>query len=114
MLKKSLNRLRRKTKIRSKITWTSTIPRMSIFKSNKCIYVQVIDDSTWKTLVSSSDIKMDLKLTKTERATKVWEDIAKKALEKKLDNVVFDRGWFLYHWRVKALADSARNNGLKF
>ena len=114
MLKKTLNRLRRKNKIRSKISWTSSIPRLSIFRSNLSIYAQVVDDVTWKTLVSSSDLKLKKEWTKTDMAKKVWADIAKKSIEKKVTNVVFDRGWFAYHGRVKALADAAREAWLKF
>ena len=114
MLKKTLNRLRRKNKIRSKLSWTSTIPRLSIYRSNLNIYAQIIDDTTWKTLVSSSDLKIKKEGTKTDMAKKVWEDIAKRSKEKKVTSVVFDRGGFAYHGRVKALADAARGAWLKF
>jgi len=114
MLKKVLNRLRRKNKIRSKISWTASIPRLSIYRSNSNIYAQIIDDVTGKTLVSSSDLKMKKEGTKTDMAKKVWEDVAKKSTANKIDTVVFDRGWFAYHGRVKALADSAREAWLKF
>lgn len=114
MLKKVLNRLRRKNKIRAKISGTASIPRLSIFRSNSNIYAQVIDDTTGKTLVASSDLKMKKEGTKTDMAKKVWEDIAKKSKDQKITSVVFDRGWFVYHGRVKALADSARDAWLKF
>ena len=114
MLKKTLNRLRRKNKIRSKLSWTSTKPRLSIYRSNANIYAQIIDDVSGKTLVASSDLKLKKEWTKSDMAKKVWEDIAKKSVALKLDTVVFDRGWFAYHGRVKALADSAREAGLKF
>ena len=114
MLKKVLNRLRRQVKIRSKISWTATRPRLSIYRSNSNIYAQVIDDITGKTLVASSDLKIKKEGTKTEMAKKVWLDIAKKSLDAKITDVVFDRGGFAYHGRVKALADSAREGWLKF
>ena len=114
MLKKTLNRIRRKTRIRSKISWTSSIPRLSIFRSNANIYAQVIDDTTWKTLAYSSDLKIKKEGSKTDMAKKVWEDVAKKAVSAKITQVVFDRGWFAYHGRVKALADAAREAWLKF
>ena len=114
MLKKVLNRLRRKNKIRAKISGTPSIPRLSIYRSNSNIYAQVIDDSTWKTLVATSDLKIKKEGTKTDMAKKVWEDIAKKSAWKKITTVVFDRGWFAYHGRVKALAEGAREGWLKF
>lgn len=114
MLKKLLNRLRRKHKIKTRISRDLSIPRLSVFRSNTNIYAQIIDDKTWTTLVSSNDLKLEKKLTKTENAIIVWEDLAKKAISMKIEKVVFDRGGFLYHWRVKALADSARKNWLKF
>jgi len=114
MLEKVLKRIRKKAKIRAKITWTLQRPRLSIYRSSSNIYAQVIDDISWKTLCSSSDLKLKKEGTKTEMAKKVWEDIAKKAVSLNLKEVVFDRGWFIYHWRVKSLADWAREAGLKF
>lgn len=114
MLEKVLKRLRKKTKIRAKISWTIVRPRLSVFRSNSNIYAQIIDDVSWKTICSSSDLKMKKEGTKTDMAKKVWEDIAKKAISMKLETVVFDRGWFIYHWRVKTLADWAREAWLKF
>jgi large subunit ribosomal protein L18 len=114
MLKKVLNRLKRKNRIRSKISWTTSIPRLSIFRSNCNIYAQIIDDTNGKTLVSSSDLKMKKEGNKTDMAKKVWLDIAKNASSKKITNVVFDRGWFVYHGRVKSLADWAREGWLQF
>ena len=113
MLKKTLNRLIRKDRIKSKIRGTSIRPRLSIFKSNLNIYAQIIDDTNFKTITSSSDIKIK-DWTKTETAKKVWQDIAKKAKELKIKEIVFDRGGFAYHGRVKALADAARELWLKF
>ena len=109
-------RLKRIRRIRKKITGTSERPRMRVFRSNRHIYVQIIDDSTQKTLVSmSSDDKSfdgtDLK-GKTEKAAKVGEIVAQRALEAGIKKVVFDRGGNLYHGRVKALSDGARKGGL--
>jgi large subunit ribosomal protein L18 len=87
---------------------------MSIFRSNKQIYVQLIDDLSGTTLVAASSADVKDKLTKTEMSSLVGKNIAKKAVEKGISNVVFDRGGFLYHGRVKALADAAREGGLNF
>lgn len=114
MLVKTLKRLRRKNRIRSKISGTATKPRLSVFRSNIFISVQLIDDITWKTLASSSDQKMSKEWTKTQMAVKVWEDMAKKMQDLKISELVFDRWWFAYHWRVKALADALRTAGIKF
>lgn len=114
MLEKVLKRLRKKAKIRAKITWTSVRPRLSVFRSNSNIYAQIIDDVSWKTICNSSDLKMQKEWTKVDMAKKVWEDIAKKAISLNLGNIVFDRGGFVYHWRVKALAEWAREAWLKF
>lgn len=114
MLDKFKRRVRRHLKIRSTISWTSELPRLSIYRSNSNIYAQLIDDVNWKTLLWVNDLKLDKSLTKTQKSQKVWEEIAKKAKELNITNVVFDRGWFSYHGRVKALADSARSNGLNF
>ena len=114
MLQKTLKRLRRKNRIRAKISWTASIPRLAVYRSNSNIYAQLIDDTANKTLTSFSDLKLDKKGTKTEMAIKVWEDMAKKVLDLKITKIVFDRGWFAYHGRVKALADSLRANWLEF
>jgi large subunit ribosomal protein L18 len=108
-------RLRRKKSIRTKILGTSSTPRMSVYRSNKYLYVQVIDDSIESTIASASSLKYgkDFKLNK-KTAEKVGEDIAKILKEKKIDSVVFDRNGFLYTGKIKSLADSARKNGLKF
>ncbi|MDO8638627.1 MAG: 50S ribosomal protein L18, partial [Candidatus Daviesbacteria bacterium] len=81
---------------------------------SKYIYAQIIDDSCGKTLVSESDLKMEKGGTKMERATKVGENLAKKVLKKNISQVVFDRGGFLYHGRIKNVAQGAREGGLKF
>ena len=101
---------------RKKIYGTTSKPRLSIFKSNKYIYVQAIDDSVGKTLASASSFVLDKKSSKLnkETAEKVGVEIAVKLKEKNIDTVVFDRNGFLYTGRIKALADAARKNGLKF
>lgn len=114
MLQKTLKRLRRKNRIRAKISWTATRPRLAVYRSNMNIYAQLIDDVSWKTLTSFSDLKLEKVGTKTEMAKKVWEEMAKKVLDLKITEILFDRGWFAYHGRVQALADSLRANGLKF
>jgi len=107
-------RLRRQIRIRAKISGTASRPRLSIYRSNTNIYAQLIDDTTGKTLGSASDLKMKKEWTKVEMSKKVGEAIAKVAADNKITTVVFDRGWFAYHGRVKALADSAREAGLQF
>lgn len=110
---KEQKRLRIKHRVRNKISGTAARPRMSVFRSNKRIYVQIIDDIAAKTLVSASSLGME-KLPKREQAAKVGEIVAKKALEAGITAVVFDRNGYLYHGRVKEVADGARNGGLKF
>lgn len=114
MTTKELRRLKIKYRVRNKISGTTERPRLSVFRSNKQIYAQVIDDLTGKTLASASSLKIEGKATKTEVATMVGEMIAKNALEAGIQNVVFDRNGYLYHGRVKQLAEAARNGGLKF
>ncbi|MDD5606305.1 MAG: 50S ribosomal protein L18 [Candidatus Pacebacteria bacterium] len=111
MLRKKLQRKKRHKRVRSKISGNSNRPRLCVFRSLKHIYCQIIDDEKRKTLVSSNDF--ELKGTKTEKAKKLGELIAKKAIEKKIKMVVFDKGGFNYTGRIKTLADSARENGLK-
>jgi large subunit ribosomal protein L18 len=105
-----------KRRIRKKITGTSMVPRLSVFRSNKQIYAQVIDDSTGKTLASASSYKNKAadKKTKVEQAAIVGKELAEKATKAGIEAVVFDRNGYLYHGRVKSLADSAREGGLKF
>jgi len=105
-----------KRRIRKKVTGTSLVPRLSVFRSNKQIYAQVIDDSTGKTLASASSYnnKAADKKTKSEQAVVVGKEVAEKALKAGVETVVFDRNGYLYHGRVKSLADSAREGGLKF
>ncbi len=110
-------RLARHTRVRSKISGTKDIPRLNVFRSAKHITVQIIDDEEGNTLVSASSMDKDLKLSNggnVEAAKKVGESIAKKAKKAGIKKVVFDRGGYLYHGRVKALAESARENGLEF
>ena len=114
MLQKQVNRLRRKVRVGSKIFWTAERPRLSVFRSGTHIYSQLVDDAAGKTLGSASDLKNDSKSSKTELAKQVGIDIAKVAQGLKIQEVVFDRGGFAYHGRVKALADAAREWGLKF
>lgn len=113
MLQKQATRLARQKRVRAKISWTAARPRLNVFRSNANIYAQIIDDEAGKTLVAISDIK-HTSGTKIERAQKVGAEIAEKAKTLKIQEVVFDRGGFLYHGRVKALADSAREAGLTF
>lgn len=110
-------RLKRRLRIRKRVFGTPSIPRLSVFRSNAHIYAQIIDDTTGNTLVSASSKDKELNLksgSNVEAAKLVGELIAKKALEHKVEQVVFDRGGFLFHGRVKALADAAREAGLKF
>lgn len=110
-------RLKIKKGIRAKIKGTAEKPRMSVFRSNKQISVQLVDDLAGKTLVAATSLQKEvaeLKVTKTEQAAKVGALIAQKAKEAGIETVVFDRNGFLYHGRVKQLADAAREAGLKF
>lgn len=100
-----------------KIRGVPTRPRLSVFRSNKAIYAQIIDDQKSKTLVSASSLNLsqeEQKLTKSEKAFKVGQTLAQKALKAKIKKVVFDRRAYKYHGRVKALADGARKGGLQF
>lgn len=106
-------RLGRHKRIRKKIIGTGEVPRLAVFRSSQHIYAQVIDDTRGITLASSSDTSAS-QGTKKERALKVGEDLAKKALSKKISAVIFDRGGFKYHGRVAALAEGARKGGLRF
>ncbi len=131
-------KIRRKVKVRSKIKGTAKRPRLSVFRSNKAIYAQLIDDEKGKTLVAASEKELRTnkkkviaetrkerkrgkesprsqeRNSKTEKAKLVGELLAKKALKKKIKSIVFDRGPYRYHGRVKALAEGARKAGLKF
>ena len=112
---KNVSRVRRHLRVRKKISGTATCPRLCLYRSNKNIEAQIIDDVKGVTLVSASS--MGLKLANggnIEAASKVGAEIAKKALEKNIDTVVFDRSGYIYHGRVKALAEAVREAGLKF
>lgn len=115
--KKVYRRLRIHQRIRKTIEGTPQCPRLSVFRSNKDIYVQLIDDSDGKTLAAASSREKDIASasgTKTEKAALVGKVIATKARDLGVELVVFDRGGYLYHGRVKSLADAAREAGLKF
>ena len=107
-------RLKIKRSVRSKISGTAERPRLTVFRSNKQIYAQVIDDTTGRTLAAASSLKIEESASKKELAAKVGEQIAKSAQEAGVQVVVFDRNGYLYHGRIKELADAARNGGLKF
>ena len=112
-------RAKKHMKIRNRFSGTAERPRLAVFRSNSHVYAQVIDDVAGKTIVSAStlekDIKAELKNTDDiEAATKVGDIVAKRALEKGIKAVVFDRGGYIYHGKVKALADAAREAGLEF
>ena len=113
MIKKDEKRIRLKTKIRAKISGTSVRPRLSVFRSNKFIYAQVINDASGKTLAQASDLKIK-KGTKTERAKQVGKMISVVCAGLKISEVVFDRNGFKYTGRIKLVADEARAAGLKF
>lgn len=122
MLKKidrNQKRMERHFKIRNKIKGTPERPRLNIYRSAKHIYAQVIDDATGTTLVSASTADKELKdkvaeLTKTDAAKVVGQAVGERAKEKGINTVVFDRGGYLYHGRIKVLADGARESGLEF
>ena len=113
MISKIQRRNKIKARIRGKISGTAQRPRMSVFRSNKQIYVQLIDDLSGKTLVSASSKGIE-EGTKTEIAAKVGQAVAQAAQAAGITEVVFDRNGYLFHGRVKSLADAARNGGLKF
>ncbi len=111
-----ISRARIKERIRGKVHGTAERPRLAVFRSLKHIYAQVIDDASGRTLVSASSSEKDssAKGANAAAAKAVGALIAKKAKDKGIDRVVFDRGGYLYHGNIKALADAARENGLKF
>ena len=117
--KKARNEVRksRHARVRKNIVGTTSIPRLNVFRSNSNIFAQIIDDENGITLVSASSIDKELKIENggnVEAATKVGELLAKRAKEAKITKVTFDRGGYLYHGRVKALAEAAREGGLEF
>ncbi len=111
---KKLKRVRRHARVRAKISGTADRPRLCVFKSNTSINLQIIDDSTGNTLVSVHSREIKEKGNKVDVSFKVGELVAKKASEKNILEVVFDKGGFKYHGRVKAVAEGARKGGLKF
>ncbi|MDM5329388.1 50S ribosomal protein L18 [Neobacillus sp. CF12] len=116
-LDKNASRKKRHARVRAKLSGTAARPRLNVFRSNKHIYAQIIDDMSGVTLASASTIEKDLNLESTsnlEAAKLVGELVAKRAVEKGITAVVFDRGGYLYHGRIQALADTARENGLQF
>ena len=117
-LSKRERRIRIKRRIRKKVSGTSEVPRLAIFRSNKNIYAQLIDDVQGKTILASSsqvkEISKKTDINKVQQAELVGTQIAEKAVEAGVTKVVFDRGGYLYHGRIKALAESARKAGLKF
>ena len=112
-------RVNKHRKLRNRLSGTAECPRLAVFRSNNHMYAQIIDDTVGNTLVSASTLQKDVKaeLEKTnnvEAAAYLGTVIAKKAIEKGITSVVFDRGGFIYHGKIKALADAAREAGLKF
>lgn len=101
-------------RIRNKISGTTNVPRVSIFKSNSHFYVQIIDDSNSKTIISSSTQQLKLKSNNIDNVLKVALDLSKKAKSKKIKKVVFDRSGYIYHGKIKAFADKLRQEGLEF
>ena len=111
-----MNKLLRQAKhkrVRRIIVGTDVRPRLAVYRSSEHIYVQIIDDTTGKTIVSESDLKLT-KITKSQRAFEVGKKIAEKAVKGKIKEVVFDRGGFIYHGRIEEVARGAREGGLKF
>jgi large subunit ribosomal protein L18 len=117
-LAKQERRTKIQLRIRKKVSGTNEKPRMSIFRSNKNIFVQIIDDVNGKTITSASSLEKDINekkgITKKDQAALVGKLIAQKSNQAGINEIVFDRGGYLYHGRVKSLADAARENGLKF
>lgn len=111
---KTEKRIRLHKKIRSRVSGTADMPRLAVFRSNRYMYAQLIDDVKGVTLVSASDLGLNDKITKIDRAKKVGEKLAEAAKGVKITKVVFDRGGFSYRGRVQALADAARAAGLIF
>ncbi len=114
---KNAVRKKRHARVRTKLSGTAARPRLNVFRSNKHIYAQLIDDVNGVTLVSASTLDKEVSADSTgnkEAAVKVGELVAKRAVEKGVKEVVFDRGGYLYHGRIQALADAARENGLQF
>lgn len=116
VIEKNRRHAKRKSRVRGKVSGTATRPRLNVFRSNRNLYVQAIDDVNGHTLASESTVSKELKAltVKTEDATKVGEAIGKKLMEKKIETAVFDRNGYLYHGVIKALAEGARKAGVTF
>jgi len=113
-ISKEVSRQKRHLRIRKIVSGTSSRPRLSVYRSNSAIYVQLIDDVAQSTLLSANSKELGFKSSNIASATAVGEEIAKRAIKKGLEKVVFDRSGYLYHGKIKALADAARNAGLQF
>lgn len=111
---KTIQKLKKQKRVRKKIKGTKSSPRLSVFRSNKYIYAQLIDDENGKTLFGITQEKGKTNTTRIEQARNVGVALAKKAIEQKIKQVVFDKGPYAYHGRVKALAEGAREGGLTF
>ena len=111
---RTANRLKKKIRIRKTVMGTEERPRLCVFRSNKHIYAQIINDAQGSTLASSSSLKLEEKVAGIEMAKRIGQEIAKVALAKNIKNVVFDRNGYIYHGQVKALAEGARESGLNF
>ncbi len=111
---KVTKRLKNKARIRKKVDGHGDRPRLSVYRSGRHIYAQIIDDTNGKTLVAFSTLAGDIKTKNVESAKKVGMEIAKRAMEKNIKNVVFDRSGYVFHGRIKAVADGAREAGLSF
>ena len=114
---KNAVRKKRHARVRTKLSGTEARPRLNVFRSNKHIYAQLIDDVNGVTIASASTLDKDVNLdssSNVDAAVKIGELVAKRAVEKGVSTVIFDRGGYLYHGRIKALADAARENGLEF
>ncbi|MFA6097803.1 MAG: 50S ribosomal protein L18 [Candidatus Paceibacterota bacterium] len=107
-------RIRRHNRVRAKVAGTKEVPRLSVFRSNKGFFIQLIDDNEGKTLASVDSKEIKEAKKKTDAAKEGGKLIAKKAIEKKITKAVFDRGGYKYHGRIKAVAEGAREGGLKF
>jgi len=113
--RENAKRARRATRVRSQVRGTAERPRLSVFRSNRAVWAQIIDDGAGRTLASAGSVHVAEKgLSKTDQAAKVGELLAQRAKAAGIERVVFDRGPYLYHGRVKALADAAREAGLDF
>lgn len=111
---KVTKRLKNRARIRKKVDGSTERPRLSVFRSGRHIYAQVIDDSTGKTVVAFSTLEANLNSKNIDAAKKVGVELAKRALEKNVKSVVFDRSGYVFHGRIKAIADGAREGGLSF